>query len=56
MTNVSLQAGCVGLFYSALISEAIRIRDAPVSSEVTVSINVVWVLKSLNHFIPVLSA
>ncbi|KIM41970.1 hypothetical protein M413DRAFT_71471 [Hebeloma cylindrosporum] len=34
-------AGSVGLFYNALIVEAIRIRDAPVTSEITASLNVV---------------
>ena len=41
MTKVFLQAGSVGLFYNALIVEAVRIRDAPVSSKITASVNVV---------------
>ncbi|KAJ3512054.1 hypothetical protein NLJ89_g3747 [Agrocybe chaxingu] len=33
--------GSVGVFYTAIISQAIRIRDAPVNSQVTASVNVV---------------
>ncbi|KAJ7468719.1 hypothetical protein FB451DRAFT_1560410 [Mycena latifolia] len=36
-----IQAGVVGLFYTAVISEAIVIRDAPVQSTVTSSLNLV---------------
>ncbi|CAA7262704.1 unnamed protein product [Cyclocybe aegerita] len=34
-------AGSVGVFYTAIISQAIRIRDVPVSSQVIASVNVV---------------
>ncbi|KAJ7157874.1 hypothetical protein C8R43DRAFT_882763 [Mycena crocata] len=36
-----LQRGVVGLFYTAVISENIVIRDAPVQSQVTSSLNLV---------------
>ncbi|KAJ6562833.1 hypothetical protein DFH09DRAFT_1159738 [Mycena vulgaris] len=36
-----IEAGVVGLFYTAIISEAIVIRDAPVQSQVTSSLNLV---------------
>lgn len=39
------QAGVVGLFYTATISENIVIRDAPVQSQVTSSLNLVYVLQ-----------
>ncbi|KAF8809850.1 hypothetical protein BYT27DRAFT_7254191 [Phlegmacium glaucopus] len=35
------EAGSVGVFFTATIQEAIRVRDAPVSSTVTSSVNVV---------------
>ncbi|KAF8200334.1 hypothetical protein BJ912DRAFT_844368 [Pholiota molesta] len=34
-------AGSVGLFYTAVIAERFRIRDAPITSQVTASLNVV---------------
>ncbi|KAF8153942.1 hypothetical protein B0H34DRAFT_676825 [Crassisporium funariophilum] len=34
-------AGSVGVFYTAIIAEAIRIRDAAITSQVTASVNVV---------------
>ncbi|KAJ7145732.1 hypothetical protein C8R44DRAFT_655656 [Mycena epipterygia] len=37
----SIQAGVVGLFYTATISENIVIRDAPIQSQVTSSLNLV---------------
>ncbi|KAF8958553.1 hypothetical protein BDZ97DRAFT_1439176 [Flammula alnicola] len=37
----TFDAGSVGVFYNAIISETFRIRDAPISSEVTASVNVV---------------
>ncbi|KAJ7743379.1 hypothetical protein B0H16DRAFT_1561617 [Mycena metata] len=37
----SIQAGVVGLFYNATIAENIVIRDAPVQSNITSSINLV---------------
>jgi hypothetical protein len=40
---VIVQAGSIGVFYTALIQEAIRVRDAPVSSTITASVNVVYV-------------
>ncbi|KAJ7725303.1 hypothetical protein DFH07DRAFT_854181 [Mycena maculata] len=36
-----IQAGVVGLFYTATISENIVIRDAPVQSQITSSLNLV---------------
>jgi len=33
-------AGSVGVFYNAIIAEEIRVRDAPVSSKITGSVNV----------------
>jgi hypothetical protein len=38
-----IQAGSVGTFYTVTIQETIRVRDAPVSSKVTASLNVVYV-------------
>ena len=47
---VIVQAGSVGVFYTALIQEAIRVRDAPVSSTITASVNVVYVETQLSPF------
>lgn len=38
-----VQAGSVGVLYNATIQETIRVRDAPVSSKITASVNVVYV-------------
>ncbi|KAJ6476358.1 hypothetical protein C8R45DRAFT_1102616 [Mycena sanguinolenta] len=37
----SIQAGVVGLFYTAIIAENIVIRDAPVQRQITSSLNLV---------------
>lgn len=36
-----VEAGSVGVFYTATVQQRIRVRDAPVSSTVTASVNVV---------------
>ncbi|PPQ76675.1 hypothetical protein CVT26_013967 [Gymnopilus dilepis] len=40
-TQSPVTAGSVGLFYNATIAEAIEVRDAPVTTQVTASVNVV---------------
>jgi len=37
----NVTAGSVGVFYNAIIAEEIRVRDAPVSSKITASVNVI---------------
>ncbi|KAJ6542800.1 hypothetical protein B0H19DRAFT_1171954 [Mycena capillaripes] len=39
--NNSIQSGVVGLFYTAIISENIVIRDAAIQSQITSSLNLV---------------
>ncbi|KAJ7662916.1 hypothetical protein B0H17DRAFT_952936 [Mycena rosella] len=43
-----IQAGAVGLFYAAAISEHIVIRDAPIQSQIMSSLNLVYVEFWLN--------